>query len=219
MIWSYIDWYLIVILLGVLLFSGVRVIFPKYLNSIWQGMFSRNSLNKLYLEKNYSWLHGAYRLNLLFNMMSALSLFLIYKEFTPELLNITEIYIFLIFFFAIILISKLRKLNFYLWGVSLNRLEDVKKSIFINSLLKKVGGIILLFGNIVAAYAIGSSRLYGYILLIVLIMLYIISFLSTFRYLFAKGVYFIYIFLYFCTLEILPITLGYFVVKDQIIIP
>ena len=66
------DLFTIMLLVLFALLASVRAGFGKYIGSLFQSIFNYNASVRMYREKNYSFLHGAFRLEVLFYLSASI---------------------------------------------------------------------------------------------------------------------------------------------------
>ncbi len=203
------DWLTLVLLLALILFASVRTIWGKYLGYLFQSVLNYSTADRLFREKNYSVLHGAVRLELLFYLVISIFLFQVaafyrlefsYKNFLLYLMGL-GIVIFYYFFKK----SACRFLGF------LSENSAVAGEFLFNmDNYNRVTGLLLLpvvaviafypFHNVILPLTIGA---------IVCGIIYFLLLSRGFIIIIKKQFSIFYLFLYFCTLEILPLVLLY----------
>ncbi len=123
------DWLTIVLLLAFVLLVSVRAGFQKYISSLFQSVVNYSTSFRMFREKNFSFLHGAFRLEVLFYIVFSV---FIYQVLTLQ--HFAEMNNGLLFFgktMAVIVVYFLMK-KFVYWflGVVFNSGSETSEFLF-----------------------------------------------------------------------------------------
>jgi hypothetical protein len=195
------------------LIVSVRTGYTRYISFLFQSVFNYTASVRMYREKNYSFLHGAFRLEIIFYIVSSIFAYQILMNFSSseghfqvvEFLQSTAMI--LIFFLG-------KKLLYKILGSLFIGASDTGELMFNMDNTYRAAGIILFpivgviafgpFGNTVVAIVAG---------IITLLFFYGLLLKRAVSILIKKQVSIFYLFLYLCTLEFLPLLLIYKVAK------
>ena len=92
------DWLTILILIITILFASVKVSKSKYLKNVFHSLVNYSASLRMFREKNYNLLHGAYRLNLIFYLVFPLFLFQLMNYFQLDYFEKTVSFYFTVIF-------------------------------------------------------------------------------------------------------------------------
>ena len=184
---------------------SVRVIFPKYLNSLFQSVVYGGVADRLYRELPYRIGHAAFRLDILAWLMISFLGVEILQFFKLVDQSKLMLLFFTLSFTAIYSFSRYYLISFFGWIFNIKDLVD--EFLFNNALFIKILGIILLFLNICLTYIEVSSNVLIITLLPISSLCGLFMFFRSILVLLRKHFSIFYLILYLCTLEILPILL------------
>jgi len=195
------------------LIVSVRTGYTRYISFLFQSVFNYTASVRMYREKNYSFLHGAFRLEVIFYVVVSIFAYQVLMNFSSAeghfqvigFLQTTALI--LVFFLG-------KKLLYKILGTIFIGASDTGELMFNMDNTYRAAGIILFpivgviafgpFGNTVVAIVAGAfTILFFYGLLLKRAVSILIK----------KQVSIFYLFLYLCTLEFLPLLLIYKVVK------
>lgn len=203
------DIFTLILLLLFALLASVRRGFSKYISSLFQSIFNFNASVRMYREKNYSFLHGALRLEVLFYISVSIFVYqvIMLSSFEKVRFNFIE---FGKTAGVLILFFLVKKLLYKTMGTLFIGASDTKELIFNMDNFYRVAGIILFpvvafiafspFGNTVIPISTGVFTI---------VFFYGLLLKRAITILLKKQVSIIYLFLYLCTLEFLPLLLIY----------
>jgi len=208
------DWIFWTYIIIALLFLWIQVFYRKYFTSLFNSSVSYHMSFKLFNEKNIL----ARRVSVVLNFIYAVSLSLvIYKLF--QYLGIKSktfdrFSMFLIILNLIILYSISKTILQKMIGYIFYRLDQINEYLHNVYVYNKILGIFLLPLSFAAFY---TPVKITEILLIAAILFYLFSLLFKiirgFQIIIKNDVFIFYSILYLCTLEILPIFIGYRIFK------
>ena len=203
------DYFTLVLLVLFALLASVQRGFPRYIGSLFQAVFNYNASVRMYREKNYSFLHGAVRLEVLFYLSVSIFVYQIFMLSTSDKVIFSFIEFgktagILILFFLI------KKLLYKTMGTLFIGASDTNELIFNMDNFYRAASVILFpvvafiafspFGNSIISMVTG---------IFTVVFFYGLLLKRTISILLKKQVSIIYLFLYLCTLEFLPLLLIY----------
>ncbi len=197
-------WIFGILFLGFVLLAWSRIFFRRRMNMIFSGIFARNYANQLIREGN------------LFNERIGLVLFLVYLSMMPLFAYLSLplfysvpesprgglLYILLLAFFAAFWLLKVIFIN----GLSLlfntrEHSNDILANMYLYNLF---AGILLL--PLLSCMAYADREIFFYITLIILFLVYLVRIFRIAMIGFGMSKFSVFhLFLYLCTLEILPL--------------
>jgi len=78
------DWLTIVMFLALVLLASVRAVYTKYIGTLFHSLINYNTSFRMFREKNYSFIHGAFRLEVLFYVVFSIFVFQLIVLSTSE---------------------------------------------------------------------------------------------------------------------------------------
>jgi hypothetical protein len=200
------DWSIGLIVFMFVLLASVRFSKEKYLLKLFQSAVNNRAANKLFRERILNIYHVAIRLDLLFYLTMGFFLFHIIMQLSQP--HIAGYLLYLISAAGISLFLILKKSIYYFTGYVFDTMGDIKEFYYYQKLGNHLIGIFLL-PIVLLLYLLGGTI--DWVLIgIGLVILLFFSAIAMFRgmRIIAKKVFSIYyLFLYLCTLEILPLVL------------
>ena len=201
------DWLVLIALITVTLLASFRDIFDKYLRQLFFSLFSYTASIKMFHERNYNILHGAYRLEAFFYMVLSLFLFLLLKTFGASF-NMNEFILFLICMAVVIFYFFLKKTIYKTVGYVNERREEILEIVFNFSNYNRILGLFLSpLVAIAGFYPLKNPQVLFYCGFILIGIFYFLFLLRGAKILLKNQFSIHYLFLYLCTLEILPLVL------------
>jgi hypothetical protein len=203
------DLFTIILLVLLALLASVTAGFGKYISSLFHAIFNYNASVRMYREKNYSFLHGAFRLEILFYISVSIFVYQIIvltsnDKFELDLIEFGKTSGLLILFFLV------KKLLYKTMGSMFIGASDTNELMFNMDNFYRAAGVFLFpvvafiafspFGNSMISVATG---------VFIVVFFYGLLLIRAISILLKKQVSFIYLFLYLCTLEFLPLLLMY----------
>lgn len=203
------DFFTLILLILFALLASVRSGFSKYIGSLFHAIFNYNASVRMFREKNYSFLHGAVRLELLFYIVVSIFVYQVimisaYDEVQFSFIELGKTAGIIVLFFLI------KKMLFKAMGTLFIGASDTSELVFNIDNFYRVAGIILFpvvafiafspFGTTVIPVGTGVFTI---------VSIYGLMLVRTVSILLKKQVSIIYLFLYLCTLEFLPLLLIY----------
>jgi hypothetical protein len=210
------QWIWGVIIAALILFASTRLIFNKYLATVFSGLFNYTASSHLYRERGYSLVQGAFRLDLLFLLTITTFLYQLFSFIEIQVAGFQGYKLFLILFGFISTFTIIKFLiNRFIAIIAMNN-TVLPEIIFNKHLFYKALGVILL--PLIIILELDSPYLEKFFMLssLISITFYIISLARSLFIGFKKGVSIYYLILYLCTLEILPLLMIYKLFMEQI---
>jgi hypothetical protein len=203
------DWLTILLLVAAGLFASIRISWNKYLGNLFLSVANYSTSYRMFNEKNTSLKLGAFQLDVLFYLVFSAFLFQLADYFRMEF-PYKGFYLYL-YSLGILLCYFLAKKSIYrLTGIVIEKTMETGEYLFHAGNFRRVAGLILI--PIVALIAFSPFGDMGFPVwfgMIAVALLYFLLILRGFVILLKKQFPIFYLFLYFCTLEILPLVLLY----------
>jgi hypothetical protein len=208
------DWLTIILFLAFVILASVSAGFSKYISSLFQSLINYPTAFRMFREKNYSVLHGAFRLEVLFYFIFSIFVFqiIVLASTNNSFYNIT-------FFgktFAVVVVYFLaKKLAYHALGSIFINAADTAEFLFNMDNFNRGAGIILFPIVALIAYFPSENPLIAVVLgVFTTLVFYIMLLKRGISILLKKQFPIFYLFLYLCTLEILPLLLIYKIAVD-----
>jgi len=203
------DWLTFLLLVALAIFAFVRTSWNKYMLHLFQSVVNNATSVRLFQEKNTSDLQGAFLLDILF--------YLVISVFTFQLLSFFQVdlpfgnsRLFLFSIGLIVAYFLIKKLIFRFFGFLIEKTGETKEYLFNMNNFARVAGIVLFpVVTIIAFYPFSSIEIPVFAGMIVVGTIYFLLITRGFTILLNKQFSIFYLFLYFCTLEFLPLVLLY----------
>jgi hypothetical protein len=201
------DWILGVIIILWMIFASVRAIFPQYLQQIFVSVVNFGSAARLFRQRGYKTIFGAVRLDLIFYLILPLSIFQIAGYFRIGIDGYHPVFLFLALFLIINGFLFIKIMLYRFVGSIAMLKEQTDESIFNIRLYHKVLGAILLPLSTIHAILPETNFITIWIMAGLVVMVYLTSVIRSFYLGHQKDISILYLILYLCTLEILPLLL------------
>ncbi len=203
------DWVTLMLLLSVALFASVRTTWNKYLSSLFHSTVNYSTAVRMFQEKNSSLLQGAFQLDVLFYIVFSVFAFQVLNYFRVEL-PYQNFYLYLFCLAGIVAYFIAKKTLYRLMGAVIEKRNETGEFLFNADNFKRVAGLILLpMVAVIAYYPYGNENFPVIAGVAVIVFLYSLLVFRGFVILLRKQFSIFYLFLYFCTLEFLPLVLLY----------
>ncbi|MFW6257709.1 MAG: DUF4271 domain-containing protein, partial [Prolixibacteraceae bacterium] len=203
------DWVTLVLLVAVALFASVRTTWNKYLSSLFHSTVNYSTALRMYQEKNNSLQQGAFMLDVLFYIILSVFAFQVLNYFNVGI-PYQNFYLYLFCLAGIVTYFLAKKTIYRFMGVVIEKRSETGEYLFNADNFKRVAGLILLpMVAVIAYYPYGNENFPVIAGMAVLVFLYSLLVLRGFVILLRKQFSIFYLFLYFCTLEFLPLVLLY----------
>ena len=206
------DWLTVLLIAALVLFATVRHSYSKYLIALFQSIFNYSTSSRMYEEKNYSFLHAAFRLEVYFYLIFAVFIYQLFNYFNVALpYNNFGLFLFSLGLVLTYFIGK--KLIYNITGVMVEGISETKEFLFNLDNVNRVTGLVLFPVVLLIAFFPLQNLTTPVILgVAAVIFLYFLLLFRGFTILLRKQFSIYYLFLYFCTLEFLPLVLLYKIV-------
>jgi len=199
------DWFTILIFLSLFIFASVKYSFGKYLTSLFQSIINYPAASRLFREQNISLKQGSSRLEILFLLVFSLFGYQLTRYFEMSF-PFGKFLQFLICFLVLGIFFRLKITAYSMIGFISETQTETDEFLFNMRNHFKILGVLLL--PIVGFIAWGPFPLPFYSILAGLVFTSVIYLLTLWRgvkILLKKQFSIFYLFLYLCTLEILPL--------------
>lgn len=203
------DWLTLVIFVAMVLLASVRTGWHKYLVQLFYAVVNASAADRLYQEKNSSVYWGAFQLDVLFYLLFSAFLFQLVNHFHLEVAGRNFVR-YTICLAAVVFYFLIKKTIYIFTGYVVERTGETGEYLFQMNTFNRVAGIILL--PIVLLIAFSPFRQPDVLItagILIIISLYVLLITRGFITLLKKEFSIFYLFLYFCTLEFLPLVLIY----------
>ena len=203
------DWFVGMLLLVLVIFASVRTSYSRYLVHLFRSLFNYSTASRMFQEKNYPALHAAYRLDIFFYIVFSLFIFQAIDYFH---INFTgnSIRLYLWCFGIATGFYLLKKIAYKFTGKLTECESEVNEYLFNMDNVNRIAGLILLPVVLVNMFfPFNNAGLVIYPGIFILVFLYFKVLLRGTLILFKKQFSIFYLFLYFCTLEFVPLVLLY----------
>lgn len=202
------DWITIVFLACLFIFAWIQTTYSKRLNQIFRAVARQHHVNQLERDGNIFKERIALGLGLNYYLITSIFIFQILNEFGIIPAGFHSLTITGIIFTGLFVYQLLKSLAIYTSGVIFNTSESARQYHLIILIFNYITGIILFPVVVIAFYWNSSAFLIAGIISISLLVIYRVvrGFLSGQD---NKSYNLFYLFLYLCTLEILPLLLIY----------
>ena len=208
------DWLTIMLFLVFVLLASVSAGFSKYISSLFQSLINYPTAFRMFREKNYSILHGAFRLEVLFYFIFSIFVFqiIVLASTNNSFYNISG---FGKTFAVVVVYFLAKKLAYQAFGSIFIDAADTAEFLFNMDNFNRGAGIILFPIVALIAYFPSENPLIAVVLgVFTTFVFYIMLLKRGVSILLKKQFPIFYLLLYLCTLEILPLLLIYKIAVD-----
>jgi hypothetical protein len=201
------DWVTIILTISLFIFATVRIPYAKYIEHMFQSLINYPTATRMFRERNYSILHGAFRLDIYFYITLSLFIYQALKYFDTGLpIGNFSLYLFCVL--AVIGYFSLKRMLYALIGAVNNGLTETNEYWFNLNNYNRALGLFLFPIVAIVAFSPYFNQLFFMILgLIITSVFFGMSLQRGVVILLKKQFSIFYLFLYLCTLEILPLLL------------
>jgi hypothetical protein len=208
------DWLTGILFFAFVLLASVSAVFSKYIGTLFQSLINYPTAFRMFREKNYSILHGAFRLEVLFYIIFSIFIFqVIVLASNDNELFTWSVYgktlgVLVIYFLG-------KKLAYQAFGSIFIGASDTREFLFNMDNFNRGAGIILLPIVALIAYFPSENPMVAVFLgVLTTLVFYIMLLKRGISILLKKQFPIFYLFLYLCTLEFLPLLLIYKIAVD-----
>jgi hypothetical protein len=208
------DWFTIIMFLALVLLASVRAGYTKYIGTLFHSLINYTTSFRMFREKNYSFIHGGFRLEVLFYVVFSTFVFqLIVLSTSESLLFNWKVYgqtlgILVVYFLG-------KKLAYQAFGSIFIGASETSEFLFNMDNFNRGTGIVLFPIVALIAYFPFENALIPVVSGVITVVIFYVMLLKRgISILLKKQFPIFYLFLYLCTLEILPLLLIYKLVVD-----
>ena len=209
------DWILGLILVLWIIFASVRVGFLKYLEQLFVSLVSFSAATRLYQERGYKTMYGAFRLDFIFHLILPFSVFQIARYYNINIPGYPEILFFLVLLLVINGYLFIKILLFMLGGSIVMLKTQTEESVFNIRLYYKALGLFLLPLVTVHDLIDESKFITIWVMAGLILIMYVLALFRSIYVGIRKDVSIFYLILYLCTLEILPLLLIFKLMSSE----
>ncbi len=208
------DWIFWTYIILAFLFVWIQVFYRKYLLKLFNSIFSFQASSKLFNEKNILARRVSVVLNFVYTISISLIIFKItqYYKLKPTIFD--KLSFFLLILNFMIIFSILKSLIQKLIGYIFDRLNQINEYLHNVYVFNKSLGIVIIPLSFASFYT--QNRI-SETLFIIVAGIYILSLflkiIRGFQIILKHDIFILYSILYLCTLEILPVLIGYKFIK------
>jgi hypothetical protein len=204
------DWLVGVILVIFLLFATVRLIFNKYLSQLIHATINNSTFTRMFRERYFNLLHASFRLDLIFNLTLALFGYQFLSMHKISLGHTKSYYVYLTCLATIIGYFFAKRFIYYMVGILTESKSEVLEYLFNITVFNRVLGLFLVPVTAVIAFIpLTQVEPLMYVGLGIVVIFYLLSLTRGIKIFMKKQFSILYLILYLCTLEILPLLLIY----------
>ncbi len=208
------DWLTGVLFFALIILASVGAGYSKYIGSLFHSLINYSTSFRMFREKNYSILHGAFRLEALFYIVFSVFIFQIIVMASSNT-SLFNFWFFIETLAAVVFYFLAKKLAYRALGSIFINTSDVKEFLFNMDNFNRGAGIILLpVVALIAYYPFENSMFAVFLGVLTTLVFYIMLLKRGISILLKKQFPIFYLFLYLCTLEILPLLLIYKLAVD-----
>jgi len=206
------DWLTFILFFVFLLYATARAGFPRYISTMFHSLVSYTASVRMFREKNYSFTHAAFRLEIMFYICISVFVFQIFAVLTADssshdFLDFAKLAGIIVGYFVV------KKQLYKLLGSLFIGVSDTSEILFNMGNYNRATGLILFpIVGLIAFNPFGSPVIAGVAGIATVVILYAMMLQRGISILLKKQVSIIYLFLYLCTLEFLPLLLVYKIV-------
>lgn len=210
------DWLTLLLMVVLVLLALVRTAWDKYMGNLFHSAVNYSTSSRIFQEKNTSVLQGAFWLDVLFYLVFSVFVFQLLDYFRIDL-PWRKIYQYLFSLGLVLVYFSAKKMIYRLMGILVEKKSETGEFLFNMDNFNRVTGLVLFpVVTVIAFYPFSSVLLPIAIGLFVFVSLYLLLLSRGFLILLKKQFSIFYLFLYFCTLEFLPLVLLYKILVVQV---
>lgn len=204
------NWVFFVLMFLVLVFIWIKVFYNKIFNYLYNSLVSYQLSLKMYNEKNALLKRVSFILDIIYHIIFSFFIYETFSFLNIKPLNLDSFSLYLFCLNILILFSITRYLVLKLFNKLFDTEYVMSEYVHNNFIINKVLGIAL-YPVIFAFYYLPEK--YAVLMLLTGLALIVIGFfmkiLRGYQIIIRKEILFYYLILYLCTLEILPLIIGY----------
>ncbi|MFW5774569.1 MAG: DUF4271 domain-containing protein [Tangfeifania sp.] len=203
------DWVTIVLLLALVLFATVSRGWSKYLGNLFQSVVNYSTANRMFREQNYSFQHGAFRLDIYFYLVFSMFLFQVIRFFRIDV-PFHNFRLYLLVLAGVWIFFQVKKFLYKSTGFIFQNSGETSEFLFnLDNHVRVTGLVLFPVVAIIPFSPFNNVEIPVYFGILIVSTIYFLLLFRGFMILLKKQFSIIYLFLYFCTLEILPLVLVY----------
>ena len=203
------DWLTIVLLLALVLFATVRRGWSKYLENLFHSVVNYSTANRMFREQNYSFQHGAFRLDIYFYLVFSVFLFQLIRFFRIDV-SFQNYQLYILILAGVWFFFMLKKFLYKTTGFIFENSGETSEFLFnLDNHVRVAGLLIFPMVAVISFSSFNSLGIPVYFGILLVSAVYFLLLFRGFMILLKKQFSILYLFLYFCTLEILPLVLVY----------
>ena len=206
------DWLTILLIAILVLFATIRVNYSNYMSNLFRSIFNNSTSTRMFQEKNISVANGAFRLEVFFYFTFSVFIFHLFRYFELDL-PFKNVGLF-IFSLGLVLVYFLgKKLVYRSLGIISEGVEETSEYLFNMDNINRIMGLVLFpIVLLITFYPGNDAAIPVFMGIATTITLYLLLLYRGIIILLNKQFSIYYLFLYFCTLEFLPLVLLYKIV-------
>ncbi len=204
------DWLIGVLVISFLLFASVRLIFNKYLNQILQSTLNYSTFSRMFRERYFNLLHASFRLDLIFSLVLALFGYQFMNAYKIKLGFSQSFYVYLACLGTVVGYFVGKRMVYFILGILTESRAEVQEYLFsINVFNRALGLFLLPLTAVVAFIPLSQVEAVLFAGLAIIGIFYLMSLIRGIKIFLKKHFSILYLILYLCTLEFLPLLLIY----------
>lgn len=206
------DWITILFVIVLVLVATVRATSTNYIRFLFQSLINYTTSFRLFREKNYPVLHGATQLDIIFYFIFSLFIYQVEDSFNIAFTT-RNILLYLLILGSVLGYFYLKKVAYFLVGLVFESIPDTNEYLFNMDIFNRTLGLSLFpVVALINYYPANNPMITVYVGIFLVAVFYIFLLQRGIFILLKKQFSIFYLFLYLCTLEILPLLLIYKVV-------
>lgn len=203
------DWIVVLLLIALVLFATVRRGWSKYLGNLFQSVVNYSTSNRMFREQNYSFQHASFRLDVYFYLVFSVFLYQLIHFFRIDF-SIQNYQLYLLILAGVWIFFMVKKFLYRFTGVVFESSGETSEFLFnLDNSIRVIGLLIFPIVAIISFSPFNNLTIPVYFGILIVSAVYFLLLFRGFLILLKKQFSIIYLFLYFCTLEILPLVLVY----------
>ncbi|HSO85840.1 MAG TPA: DUF4271 domain-containing protein [Draconibacterium sp.] len=208
------DWLTGILFFAFVLLASVSAGYSKYISTLFQSLINYPTAFRMFREKNYSILHGAFRLEVLYYIIFSIFIFQVIVLVSSG----NALFNWIIYaetFGAVVVYFLGKKLAYQALGSIFIGASDTREFLFNMDNFNRGAGIILFpIVALIAYYPSENPMIAVFLGVFTTAVFYVMLLKRGISILLKKQFPIFYLFLYLCTLEFLPLLLIYKIVVD-----
>jgi hypothetical protein len=212
------DWILGIILLVLVFFTWARIFYEKYFTQKIQAVYNTQILGRLRKDRNSFLQRVTFVLVLSYVIVVGLFIYQVFTIYKISFFGLKGFPLFITFCLIVLGIYILKYVFTFLVGYVFDKRQQFGEYLQAFVIINENIGMFLLPVVAIIPFVEGNARVFLiYIGLAIAMFFYIIRYYRAVKTIASRDVFIFYVFLYFCTFEILPVLLFYKTVKSYIL--